>query len=308
MNAPRQIAIVSGKGGTGKTTVAASLASLAARAGRRLVLVDADADAPNLHVLFRGSVTERREVGGPPLARILSSGPARGGSWEEVCAFGAISGVEVDPLRCVGCGVCLIAAPPGGVRMEERAAGEIILEEIPSGPFLRARLVPGEAGFGGLVYRLRARAEEIALERGIDLILLDGPPGIGCPATACVSGCDLALVVAEPALSGWHDFLRMCELCAVLRVPVAVCVNRHDISPMLTARIENHCAGMHFLRAGRIPMDEHAMQALDAAAALVQAHPDAPAARAIAAVAEALGLLGGDDRGGAPAAAADRAS
>jgi len=125
-------------------------------------------------------------------------------------------------------------------------------------------------------------------------MLLDGPPGIGCPVMACVSGCDLALVVADPALSGWHDFARMCELCAMLGIAVAVCVNRHDVHPMMTARIENYCHSMRFLYAGRIPLDEHVMQALDGGAPRVEAYPDSPASRAIASVAGKVGIVRAD--------------
>lgn len=287
----RQIAVVSGKGGAGKTTVAASLAALAARAGTKLVLVDADADAPNLHVLFKGEEAERVTVGGPPLAKIASTAPARGGRWDDVCAFGAMSGVEVDPLRCIGCGVCELAASPNGVRMEERISGEIVVEHLPLGHFLRASLYPGETGYGGLVYRLRARGEELAMERGLGLLIADGPPGIGCPTLACISGCDLALVVAEPTIAGWHDFERICELCRKLRVPVAVCINRCDLSEMMTARIESYCQTTRVPCAGKVPGDERVMRALDGGSTVVETYPDSPASRELERVAAAVGIL-----------------
>jgi MinD superfamily P-loop ATPase len=285
MSSFRQIAVISGKGGTGKTTVAACLASLAAGRGEKLVLVDADVDAPNLHVLFRGSSVKRVPVSGPPLASIKAVKPKVGSRWEEVCSFGAIEGVEVDALRCVGCRACEIVAPPGGVQMEEREAGEIILDEVGIGAFLRARMFPGEPGFGGVVYRLRAMAEGIAMEKGFTRIIIDGSPGIGCTVLASISGCDLALVVAEPSLSGWHDFMRVYDLCGGLGVPVAVCVNKHDINPTMSDRIEQFCTGRGLLFAGRLPFDEHVVRALQEGMILVDAYPDSVASRGVAEIA-----------------------
>jgi len=286
----RQIAVISGKGGTGKTTVASSLTALTAKAGKRLVLVDADCDAPNLHVLLRGETLGKETVKGPPLASLHAVKPNTHGCWEDVCAFGAIEGVKVDPIRCTGCRVCELAAPEGAVRMDERTAGEIVVEELPQGTFLHGRLFPGETGFGGFVYRLRAKAEEIAIRCGIDLILIDGSPGIGCPVIASISGCDMALIVTEATTSGWHDFLRVHDLCSSVGVRMAVCINRCDVDRSICGRIEEFCGERNLLAVGRIPYDESVVMALEAGRIAVDEYPAAASSREIAMVAERIGI------------------
>lgn len=291
---PRQIAVVSGKGGTGKTIVSSSLACLAASAGEKLVLVDADIDTPDLHIIFGGENVSREEVGGPLLARLNAVKPERGGSWEDICFFGAISGVEVDPLRCVGCRVCELLAAPGAVSMQERVAGEIVRESPPWGSFLHARLLPGEPGFGGFVYRLRAAAEDIARENGFGLILIDAPAGLGCPVIASISGCDRVLIVAEPTLSGRHDFERICELSEKLGVRATACVNKHDINPGITAEIESLCRRRSIPLAGRIPWDESVLRALEAGESPVTGCPQSAASRAMEEIAKNLRIIGGE--------------
>jgi MinD superfamily P-loop ATPase len=262
-----------------------------AKAGKRLVLVDADCDAPNLHVLLHGETLEKEIVQGPPLANLYAVKPVAHGRWEDVCAFDAIEGVKVNPIRCIGCRVCELAAPQGGVRMEERTAGEIAVEELPQGPFLHGRLLPGEAGFGGFVYRLRAKAEEIAISRGIDLVLIDGSPGIGCPVIASVTGCDTVLIVTEATTSGWHDFLRVHDLCSTFGASMSVCINKCDVDKSICSRIEEFCSKRNLTTVGRIPYDESVMMALEAGRIVVDEHPTATASREIAIVAERIGML-----------------
>ncbi|GAF89810.1 unnamed protein product, partial [marine sediment metagenome] len=163
--------------------------------------------------------------------------------------------------------------------------------EISSGPFLHARLFPGEAGFGGLVYRVRSKAEEIAMEKGLERILIDGSAGIGCQVLASIAGCDLVLIVAEPTLSGWSDFVRIRNLCAGLGVRMAVCVNKHDINPAITDRIERFCGRENILFAGKIPFEESVMLALENGKVLVEAYPESRASRGIKLVAANIGIV-----------------
>jgi MinD superfamily P-loop ATPase len=293
MNEPRQIAVVSGKGGTGKTVVASSIAALAASPKRKLMLVDADVDAPNLRVLFRGTSVCSFDEEAPPLAHIHAVKPLHMDRWENVCAFGAIKGHLVDPVRCVGCRVCEIAAPPGGVHFAARSAGKIIVEEVSFGHFIHGRLNPGESGFGGFVYKLRSRAEDLALTHAADLILIDSSPGIGCPVIASVSGCDHVLIVTEPTAAGRHDFERITALCLSLNLRIAVCINKADINPELADRIERYCRDRNLLFTGRIPFDGHVRSALDASATVPEMFPGTPAAAAIAAIARNLGIIEG---------------
>jgi MinD superfamily P-loop ATPase len=260
----RQIAIVSGKGGTGKTSVAASLVTLAGRA----VAADCDVDAADLAILMPGEDVVREPFLAGKVARIDPRACTACGECAPACRFGAIvdpgggAPFRADPFLCEGCGVCGLVCELDAVSLVEKRAGEWMVRETATGPLVHARLGIAEDNSGKLVARVREEARLLAEERGIDLVVIDGPPGIGCPVHASVTGVDRLLVVTEPSPSGEHDLVRVLELAAHFGIPASVLVNKHDLAPEQTARIEELAASRGAAVAGRIAFDPEVPRAL----------------------------------------------
>lgn len=253
----KQLTIISGKGGTGKTTVAASFAALAEQS----VLADCDVDAANLYLLLHPNESGREEV---PGAKVAVRDPARCvgcGECERRCRFEAITVRAVSESRCEGCGLCVLACPQHALRLQTVVNGILIFGTTTYGPMVYARLHPGAENTGRLVTRVRQEAENLALREKRPLILLDGPPGIGCTVTASLVDTDLAVVVTEPTLSGIHDLQRVVELAGQLRLAVAVLINKADLNADNTAAIERYCREHALPVLGQLPFDDLVVRA-----------------------------------------------
>ena len=284
-----ELVVCSGKGGTGKTSVVAGLARLA----RDLVLVDADVDAANLHLVLAPEREKTTPFHAGHVARIRP-GACRGcATCQSLCRFAAIDAREtaggetvfaVDPLRCEGCGVCVRFCPNEAVAFPSRRCGEWYVSRTSRGRLVHAALDVGAENSGKLVSLVRAHARRLADRLGLELILVDGPPGIGCPASAALTGADLTLLVTEPSLSGLHDLDRAAELAAHFDVPVAVCINKHDLSPRLTRMIEDHCRARGWPLVGRIPFDARVGEAQAAGRSILELAPHGAASRALTAI------------------------
>jgi MinD superfamily P-loop ATPase len=223
----KQIVVISGKGGTGKTVLTASFASLA---GNK-VMVDCDVDAADLHLLLKPEIKERHEFRSGVTARIDNDLCEECGQCISVCRFEAISeDFRVDPVSCEGCTVCSHICPAGAIVMEENVAGEWYLSETKYGPLVHAKLGIAEENSGKLVAKVRQIAKEIAEKEKREYIIIDGPPGIGCPVIAAISGVDLALIVTEPTLSGMHDMERVAQVSKHFGVPTKVVINKYDLN------------------------------------------------------------------------------
>ncbi len=247
----KQVTVVSGKGGAGKTTVTAMFATLA-----NAVIADCDVDAPNLHILLKPEVVETIPFEGMKKARIIEDKCSRCGLCEELCRFDAIREFKVDEIRCEGCAFCYRACPEGAIEMVSEKRGEIYITKTEFGDFVYALLFPGEENSGKLVNEVRNTAKRIAEEKGVDLLILDGAAGIGCPVIASLAGASVALVVAEPTLSGLNDMARIIELARHFKIEPLVAVNKFDLNPDITAKIEEFCSNDNVEIVGKIPFDE----------------------------------------------------
>ncbi|HPD52270.1 MAG TPA: ATP-binding protein, partial [Methanoculleus sp.] len=249
-----RLAVVSGKGGTGKTMVAAALADIS---GVPQVLADCDVDAANLELLFEPRRITTEEYLGLEAARIDTAVCRDCGICADHCRFGAIvrrnDAWEVDPLHCEGCAVCTYVCPTGAARMEPRPSGEIYTSATDRGSLAHARLFPGSGNSGLLVTEVKKRAESLA--DGADLLLADGPPGIGCPLIATVGGMDAVLIVTEPGVSALHDIERLVTVCRRFGVRIFAAINRFDLAEDICARIEDYCRREEIVVAGEIPFD-----------------------------------------------------
>lgn len=272
----KQIIVLSGKGGTGKTTVTAALAHLLSAQGR-LVLVDADVDAPNLELIARAEVTEGTPFVGGERAEIDAVCCTACGRCAEVCRYEAVLQADglyrVDALACEGCAACYHQCPAGAIRMVERLSGRWFRSETRFGTLIHARLLPGEENSGKLVSRIRAEALDVAQQQGAGYILVDGSPGIGCPVIAAVTGADLALLVAEPTLSGVHDLQRALAVAAHFRVETALCINKCDINPHMAQQIVAHGRERAIPVLAQIPYDDIVLEAMRQGLAVTELRP-----------------------------------
>jgi len=254
----KEIAVVSGKGGTGKTSLVAALASLIPNK----VLVDCDVDAADLHLVLRPDVFRETAFIGGNKARIVDDLCTGCGVCVDRCRYEAIDSPDapggqprIDPIFCEGCRVCVRACPVGAILFEPVVSGRWFVSATPYGKLVHAELGIAQGNSGKLVSVLREESRRIAEQEHLDFILLDGPPGTGCPVIASVTGVDLVLVVTEPTLSGRHDLLRVRELTAHFGIPTMVCINKWDINPERTTAIEAEAAAHGILSAGRIRYD-----------------------------------------------------
>lgn len=247
-----EIVIISGKGGTGKTSITGALAACA---GNRVVC-DADVDAADLHLLLNPRILETHEFYSGHQATIARDRCIECEECLDWCRFEAISpDLEINPLLCEGCGVCVHLCPAGAVDFPENHCGQWFISETRYGPLVHARLGIAEENSGKLVTLVRKEARRLAEERRADWILTDGPPGIGCPVIASLGGARAALVVTEPTVSGRHDLERVAELAAHFQVPTYVCVNKSDLYPAVAEEIERWCGSRHLTFVGHLPFD-----------------------------------------------------
>lgn len=286
----QELVIISGKGGTGKTSIAASFAVLAGFP----VIADCDVDAADMHLILAPSVRERHEFRCGNEAVIRPDDCTGCGRCRDLCRFDAIAEVKgggsyvVDPVACEGCGVCVRFCPERAIDFPESLCGEWMVSETRSGPMVHARLGIAAENSGKLVSTVRREARRLAEENGHRLVLVDGPPGIGCPVIASMTGASQALVVTEPTVSGEHDLERVLKLARHFDIPAAVCVNKWDLNPEMTDRIEALAVRSGARIAGRIRYDRAVTLAQIQEKAVVEI--DAPSAGDIRLVWESLGL------------------
>lgn len=251
----KQIVVISGKGGTGKTSIVASLAALAGTS----VLADCDVDAADLHLVVKPSPVSSHEFIGGKVAVIDGERCTDCGTCSDLCRFDAIAGESeeraVDPIACEGCGVCAWFCPEKAINLVDAVEGEWYTSNTRFGPMVHARLKPAGENSGKLVSLLRSEARSIAGSRNIDTVIIDGSPGIGCPVIASITGADLVLVVTEPTLSGLHDFERVVELTRHFGIPAMVIVNKFDINEANTRRMEALATRLGTGVAGRVRFD-----------------------------------------------------
>jgi MinD superfamily P-loop ATPase len=254
----KEIVVISGKGGTGKTIIVASLAALA----KSKIMVDCDVDAADLYLLLQPVAQERQEFWSGQRAVIDRDKCTQCSLCQEVCRFNAINKFQVDTISCEGCGFCYNICPEEAITMQENLSGSWFISDTRYGPLVHAKLGIAQENSGKLVAVVRQRAKLIAKKQGIDYILSDGPPGIGCPAISSISGVNLAVIVTEPTLSGIHDLNRVIGVCHHFTVPVMVCINKYDLNEDNTRQIESYCHNQGIGVVSRIPFDNVVTEAL----------------------------------------------
>ena len=286
----KQLIILSGKGGTGKTSVTAAFAHLAAQGGLadQVILADADVDTANLELVLQPRLQEEQDFKGGKVALINQDTCTSCGDCQTVCRFDSINYIDglyvVDPIACDGCATCVYQCPSESITMCEQIAGKFYFSESRYGPLYHANLFPGQANSGKLVTLVKQRARLQALDENRELVIVDGPPGIGCPVISAVSGASLALIVAEPTVAGVHDMRRVLQTVNHFGVRAVVCINKADIYPAGVDEIEAFCRESGIETVGRIPFDLTVASAMVAGEAVTAFRSQAPSSVAIAAV------------------------
>ena len=254
-----QLAILSGKGGTGKTSITACFATLAKKA----VIADCDVDAPDLHMLLHPKIIQTQQFQSSKIVNINTKKCSRCGLCQENCRFDAVSDdFKVDPISCEGCGVCSFICPVNAISLIDRLSGNAYISKTKYGFMSHALLNPGEGNSGKLVTLVRQNAKTIADKKNCEFIIIDGPPGIGCPVIASISGIDACLIVTEPTLSGIHDLERVLELLRHFNVVAFVCVNMYDINSVNTEKISKFCIENQIGVIGKIPFSSTVTKAM----------------------------------------------
>ena len=255
----KEVVVLSGKGGTGKTSIVASFASLA----KSKVMVDCDVDAADLYLLLQPVTQQRQEFWSGQKAVIDLDRCTQCGICQEVCRLDAITDeFQIDPISCEGCGFCCQVCPEEAITMQENLSGHWFISETRYGTLVHARLGVAQENSGKLVALVRQKTKLVAKERGLDYIISDGPPGIGCPVISSISGVNLAVIVTEPTLSGMHDLDRVIGVCHHFTVPVIVCINKYDLNEDNSHQIESYCYNQGIEVASKIPFDNVVTEAL----------------------------------------------
>lgn len=261
-----ELVVISGKGGTGKTSVTASLAMLAGPS----VLADCDVDAADLHLLLTPRIKKRYDFFSGHEAVIRQKECIGCGACLAYCRFDAVHRqtdadaptlFTIDPALCEGCGVCVHVCPVKAIDFNERLCGQWMISTTRCGPMVHARLGIAAENSGKLVSLVRQEARRLAEAQGIVRIMVDGPPGIGCPVISSLTGASQVLVVTEPSLSGEHDLGRILQLTRHFKIQTSVCVNKYDIDMAMTERIERAAVAAGARVLGRIHYDPIVTQA-----------------------------------------------
>jgi MinD superfamily P-loop ATPase len=259
----KEMVVISGKGGTGKTSLVAAFAGLAKKA----VFADCDVDAADLHLVLGPEIKQSHDFSGGKRAAIIAEKCIGCGKCREMCRFDAVDfdgpandivgkTFTIDPVSCEGCKVCVEFCPVEAIEFNDAINGQWFISDTRFGTMVHAKLGIAQENSGKLVSLIRREAKRLATDEKKDLIIVDGSPGIGCPVIASITGADLVLIVTEPTLSGKHDLERVADLAAGFNIPVLVCINKCDLNPDMTARIKEYAEGQGMKVAGAIRYDE----------------------------------------------------
>ncbi len=254
----KEIVVISGKGGTGKTSLTSSFAALE---GENTVIADCDVDASDMYIILEPEIIQSEDFYSGKTAKIHTEGCVHCFKCKKVCRFDAINVINgdfvVDELNCEGCSYCFHVCPTRTIEMRDNLSGNFFISKSRLGSYLvHAKLNIGADNSGKLVAKVRDEAKRIAKENDKKLIIIDGPPGIGCPVVSSLTGVDFAVVVTEPTVSGKHDLKRVGELLKKMKIPGGVVINKFDINPEMTEEIKNELDNYNLKLIAQLPFDK----------------------------------------------------
>lgn len=276
-----EIAIISGKGGTGKSSISAAFATLS----EEVVLADCDVDAANLFILFDPVHEEEESFVGGEKAIIDRDLCTNCGLCIPYCAFDAISfsseGVIISETACDGCHLCKRICPQQAIRMIDNDKSRLYSGSFRNGRMVYGHLAPGEENSGKLVNLVREKARKQSKAFALETIIIDGPPGIGCPVISSITGVDQVVIVTEPSLSGLHDLQRAAEISGSFGILTRVIINKYDLDEDLSRQIEAWCIENQLEIAGRIPFDPAVVEAMVNCKSITEWAPESETAKVL---------------------------
>lgn len=276
-----EIVVISGKGGTGKTCITASLAMLR----KNIVAVDCDVDAANLPIILKPKDYHTENFVAGRKAVLHQETCIRCQECLLHCRFDAITKndgeLTISESACDGCGLCANICPTKSITMHDKDNSRWAAGFFKNGHLVHARLAPGEENSGKLVNEVRQYAKKIAKDTGWDTILIDGPPGIGCPVISTLTGVNKVILVTEPSLSAFHDMKRLLSLTEKFKIPAFIIINKFDLNKEISGKIEKWCLENKQSVLGKIPFDEQLIEAMSKCLSIVEWNPDSPAGKAI---------------------------
>lgn len=256
LNIKKEVVIISGKGGTGKTTVTSSLSKLI----QNKIIVDADVDAADMFILLKPEIIHKELFKGKSVAKIDYDLCTSCGICKQLCRFDAISfnneKYEINEFLCDGCTLCEISCPVNAIKMKQQTVGEWYISKTDWGDMIHAKLYPGAENSGNLVTMIKVQADRLSREKNISLVIIDGPPGIGCPVTSALSGANYAIIVTEPTMSAIHDMKRALETTTHFNIKTGIVINKFDINEDKTKIIEEFAKENNIEILAKIPFDK----------------------------------------------------
>jgi len=268
-----EIAIISGKGGTGKSSISAAFATLS----EKVVLADCDVDATNLYILFNPDVEGEEIYIGSQKAVIDYSKCINCGLCIEYCKFDAIyysdQKINISSIHCDGCKLCSRICPNKAITMIDNDKSRMYYGSFRNGKMVYGKLAPGEENSGKLVNIVRDKAKKLAKENNINTIIIDGPPGIGCPVISAIAGVDYVIIVTEPTLSGLKDLQRTLELTTKFNLNTVVIINKFDLNIKITEKIENFCEKLDIKIIGKLAFDPQVVAAMINCKSIIEWQP-----------------------------------
>jgi MinD superfamily P-loop ATPase len=276
-----ETAIISGKGGTGKSSISAAFATLKGEC----VIADCDVDAANLYLLFSPTHEEENIYIAGHKAVIDYDLCTSCGICETYCRFDAISSVGnrvvISEVSCDGCYLCSHVCPEGAIKMIPNDNSRMYSGSFRNGKMVYGRLAPGEENSGKLVNMVREKAQKVAEENNITTIILDGPPGIGCPVISTITGVDQVVIVTEPTISGLSDMQRALGVVQKFNLPVYVIINKYDLNTFMSEQIGEWCRQNGIEICGRLPFDSRITEAMVQGKTITEFNPDLDISRKI---------------------------
>ncbi len=277
-----EITILSGKGGTGKTTITAALSSIT----ENTIFCDSDVDAADLHLILQPEIRETHTFESGWIASVDQTICTQCGICMDYCRFEAIhtdsaGNYEINPFECEGCRLCERVCPEHAIKSKQNDNNNWFVSTTRFGPFVHAKMGPGEENSGKLVSQVRQKAKEIAKESGFMYILNDGPPGIGCPVIASLTGTHRVLIVIEPSQSSLHDAKRLIELVRSFEVKIFAIINKYDLHPGTSKLAEEYLRDEHIPLISKIPFDTDFVKAMINKKSIIEFKPDSTISKEI---------------------------
>ena len=263
-----QIAIASGKGGTGKTTLATNLAAVAATNGRSVAYVDCDVEEPNGHIFLQPDFSEQRDIE-KAVPEVDMERCTFCGECGRICQYGAVicigDQVLVFPELCHACGGCSLVCPTKAIHEEPRSIGKLRIGTAKSIQFVDGVLNVGEHMSPPAIRAVKQAAPKC------DLTILDSPPGTSCPVVESVRDCDLVLLITEPTPFGLHDLRLAVDMVRVLKLTLGVVINRDGLG---NDDVKDYCSGARIPILAEIPDDRRVAEAYSQGKLATEVIPD----------------------------------